>query len=101
MRGEWQQVLCLLNEMQIAKIALNTRTVNEVMAAFAKAEGPKGRRTKGSVGCFVKFYSWVFGVQRSGRSAVPMRWRNGSGQVLEILQVPNLISALASHNVLI
>jgi len=51
MRGEWQQVLCLLNEMQIAKIALNTRTVNEVMASFAKAEGPKGRRTKGSVGC--------------------------------------------------
>ena len=47
MRGEWQQVLCLLNEMQIAKIALNTRTVNEVMASFAKAEGPKGRRAEG------------------------------------------------------
>ena len=43
-RGEWQQVLCLLNEMQIAKIALNTRTVNEVMASFAKADGPKEER---------------------------------------------------------
>eukprot|EP00435_Cladocopium_sp_Y103_P075398 s164_g57.t1 len=35
-RSEWQQALSLLNEMQIAKVALNTRTVNEVMASFAK-----------------------------------------------------------------
>lgn len=100
MRGEWQQVLCLLNEMQIAKIALNTRTVNEVMASFAKAEGPKDQRI-----------SWVFcevlqlGVWGSEKWTVcspneVAKWQWAS-LILEILQVPNLISALASHNVLI